>query len=322
MRHFLFLALLSTSTVACIAEEPMNGEGDPAGPDAGMPDQMPEEDEGVPLSFAGLPPQTYWDSVPVHGQGPANGSVIVEGSDGTVAIELGGDGSFCLDVPLVKGQLNTLSLMAIDQDGERSDAQVADVLQEGQPPSPGQATPAANIALGGLPIAATTVSVEEGSFAALTDGNLATGALISDALWSYDWMTVQLPISDGVEKLRIYSDVNCPMEEYLVHTAAAVTTDMPAPGTENLSTAPWTFRGHHGSAAGNVNSSNCSTASFACQEYSFESSVVGVVGIRFQSDDCQSFFGVGKHRVHEIQAWTPTGIAPPAIVAPSCQGGL
>ena len=124
-----------------MAQEPDNGGGGEIGPDAGMPDAIPEEDLGVQLQVEGVPPQTYWGTVPVFGRGPANGTVIVEGNAGSISIELSSDGSFCLDVPLEKGAINLLEMVAIDEFGERSDSQSFDVSQSGEPPAAGDPRP-------------------------------------------------------------------------------------------------------------------------------------------------------------------------------------
>lgn len=318
MRKVLLLLLLSQA--ACIAEEP-DSSTEVLGPDAG---QVVEEEEEQPvlLDVHGIPTQTYWDSVPVVGQGPESGSVIIEGSQGPIAVDLGSDGSFCVDMPLEKGRSNSLGLVAIDMEGERSEAVVLEILQDGEPPPPNQALPAKNIALGGLPAAQSTVTVETGSASDMTDGKLGTSAFLSDATFSYDWIIIRNPIADGVEKIRIISDLECPMDEYLLHTAPGATAATPAPGAAESDVGGWTYRGHFGSEDTPSLAVNCSTKDFACQEYNFPSTVVGALGIRFVSDDCHNFFGLGKHRILEIEAWTPPGTTPPSNTAPSCQSGL
>ncbi len=318
MRVFLFALLLTSG--ACIAEEPNNGNGGGGGADAG-PIEVDAGDEGVPLTVEGLPPQTYWDTVPLFGHGPANGTVIVEGPTDTVSAELGVDGSFCIDVPLDKGAVNGLAIVAIDADGERSDAQNFEITQAGEPPEPGDPVPARNIALGGLPIPGS-VDEEEGTYPAMTDGNRATGVMVQNDIFSSDWLTIRIPTPDGVESIRIYGDQECLIGDYLVHTAPSVQTDMPVPGNENVDAPPWTFRGRFGSDDGeqDFNVTDCSEGNTPCQEFNFDSAITGAIGLRFVGNGCGNF-APQEHTINEIEAWTPEGVAPPVVTAPSCSGG-
>lgn len=320
MRALLFSLLLATG--ACIAEEPINDNGAVDGPDAGAVEADGGEDEGVLLSVEGLPPDTYWDTVPVFGHGPAYGTVIVEGPTEPVSAELGVDGSFCIDIPLVKGELNSLEITAIDEDGERSEPQRFEVSQFGSPPSPGEAVPSRNVALGGLPTADSTVSEEEGVFAAMTDGNRATGVMIQNHWLNSDWMILRVPTPDGVETIRVYGDDDCEIGDYLVYTAPTVQLDMPIPPDYDEEAVPWVLRGRHGAfnPADNYNVTDCSENTQPCQEFNFDSAVTGAIGIRFSNGGCGNF-NPAEHTINEIEAWTPEGVAPPVISAPTCQNG-
>jgi hypothetical protein len=320
MRHLLFsLLLLST---ACIAEEPGVSGGEAVGPDAGVADASPDDEEqGVPLQVEGVPPQTYWDTVPVYGRGPANGTVRVDANVDTLSVELGPDGYFCLDIPLEKGAVNVLDLVAIDELGERSDAQSFDVAQAGEPPEPGEPVAARNMALGGLP-ADDTLQEQVGFFSAMTDGNLSTSVVLQNAVFYSDWLILRIPAPEGIEKIRVYSNPECLAGDYLVHTAPAVLQDMAMPGALPVDEGPWTFRGQYEAEGERVNVTNCSDGSLDCQEYNFDSTVTGAIGINFTGDSCSNAFSLGEHQIHEIQAWSPEGVAPPTITAPSCQGGF
>ena len=318
MRHLLFSLLLLSS--ACIAEEPGGGE---LLPDAGVADAAAEEEDmGVPLQVEGLPQQTYWDTVPIYGRGPANGTVLVEGNVDTVAVDLSSDGSFCLDIALEKGALNLVELVAIDELGERSDPQSFEVSQSGQPPAPGEPVAAKNIVLGGLPTTASTVEAQVGEFPAMTDGNLDSSVRLQNAVTTADWFILRIPAPDGVEKIRVYSNPDCLMGDYLVHTAPSVTSDMTPPGLLDEDEGPWTFRGHYGAQGADVNVTACSENSLSCQEFNFDAAVTGAIGISFAGGNCTNFWLLGEHQVHEIEAWSPEGVAPPSITAPSCQGGF
>jgi hypothetical protein len=318
MRALLFTLVLASG--GCIAEEPGTGGG--GGPDGGPIEADAGEDEGVRLSVEGLPPQTYWVTVPLFGHGPANGTVIVVGPTDTVSTELGVDGSFCIDIPLDKGAVNGLEVVAIDASGKRSDPQNFEITQAGEPPDPGEPVPARNIALGGLPIPGS-LDEEEGTYPTMTDGNRNTGVILQNDVFSSDWITVRMPTPDGVESIRIYGDEDCLMGDYLVHTSPSVQTDMAPPGAESVDVAPWTFRGRFGSTSGvnDVNVTDCSIGSTPCQEFNFDADVTGAIGIRFVNDTCSNFAGLGEHQVNEIEAWTPEGVAPPVVTAPSCSGG-
>ncbi len=316
MRSLLFVLLL---TSACIAEEPDNGGGE--GPDAGPTPADAAEDVGVLLSVEGLPPQTYWDTVPLFGHGPANGTVIVEGPTDTVSVELGVNGSFCLDIPLDKGTVNDLEVVAINAVGKRSEAQSFEITQSGEPPNPGDPVPARNIALGGLPIPGSIVE-EQGSYPAMTDGDHSTGVMLQNDIFSSDWIVIRIPTPDGVESIRIYGDEECLIGDYLVHTAPSVQTDMPEPGGENVDATPWIFRGRFGSTDGehDFNVTDCSEGNTPCQEFNFTSEVTGAIGIHFAGNGC-GLVNPQEHTINEIEAWTPQGVAPPVVTAPSCSGG-
>lgn len=319
MRHSLCsLLLLST---ACIAAEPEVSGGD-IGPDAGAADAPVEVEVGVPLQVEGLPPQSYWQTVPVHGRGPANGTVLVEGNIDTIAVELNPDGTFCLDVPLEKGAVNLLDIIAIDELGERSESQSFEVSQSGEPPEPGEPVAARNILLGGLPVANSTVEEQEGVFTAMTDGNLHSSVVLQNAIFYSDWFILRIPAPNGVEKIRIFSSPDCLMGDYLVHTAPNVLPEMVQPGLVDADEGPWTFRGHYFAESASVNVTDCTDNSLSCQELNFDSTVTGAIGISFSGDSCSNILGLGEHEVHEIEAWSPEGVAPPTIAAPSCQSGL
>ncbi len=324
MRHSFAIVLLSVIPTfvgwGCDASPP-GGNGE-LGPDASVEIDADLE-EGVTLQIEGIPPKSYWDSVPVFGKGPKNGTVIVEGSAGTVSVDLASDGSFCVDVPLQKGNVNTLVIRAINQRGERSESQTFSLSQEGEPPEPGEPVPATNVALGGLPTVWSTVDEEEGTFSAMTDGSISTSVVLQNAVTVEDYLVLRLPVADGVEKLRITSDLACHLSDYLIFTAKTITPEQQvAFGALEMDEGPWTFRGHSGqTGVEDVNVTDCSTGTYSCQEYNFDSSVMGFVGFRFLNDVCSNTFGLGERRMRQVEAWTPVGVAPPTVSAPTCQGG-
>lgn len=319
MRSILFAVLVSTSAIAgCDASEP--GVDGP-GPDAAMVDAQ-VVDEGVPLHVDGIPPTSYWNTVPVFGRGPANGTIIIESTAGTVSVDAASDGSFCLDVDLLKGMKNTLIISAINQIGERSESQTFSLSQEGEPPEPGDPVPAKNIALGGLPTDWTSVDEEEGVFAAMTDDNISSSVVLQNGFGD-DFLVLQLPIADSVERIRVTSDKACHLSDYLLHTAKTITVEQQISfGLMETDIAPWTFQGHSGQdGSPDVNVTDCSTQTYSCQEYNFDPTVIKFIGMRFLNHICSSTLGYGERRVRQIEAWTPEGVAPPTISAPTCQGG-
>ncbi|MBL4633489.1 MAG: hypothetical protein JKY56_06445 [Kofleriaceae bacterium] len=320
MRSILFGLLVSTTLcVGCDAEEP--GVGDKTNPDAAVPLDA-SVDMGVPLTIEGLPPTSHWDSVPVFGRGPSNGTIIVDSTAGIQSVDTASDGSFCLDVDLLKGVNNTMSIQAIDQAGEKSDTQNFSVMQQGEPPEPGDPTPAKNIALGGLPTAWSTVYEKVGTFAAITDDSISSSVLMKNDVNDDDYLVLRLPTPDSVERIRITSDTTCHLSDYLIHTAKVITVEQQVPfGAMEMNEGPWTFRGHSGQdMEADVNVTDCSTATYSCQEYTFEPTVVNFIGLRFLDSVCSSFL-LGERRLRQIEAWTPIGVAPPTISAPTCQGG-
>lgn len=325
MRHLL-CALLLLST-ACTAEEPDSGGGRVLAPDAGMPEAPPDEELGVHFQVDGLPPQTYWDTVPVFGQGPANGTVIIEGNVETISVELSSDGSFCTDVRLESGALNALEMVAIDEFGERSDTQSFDVSQSGEPPEAGEPVAARNVLLGGLPTPDSTIIESVGSFSAMTDNNMNTSVTLRNDTWDKDWFVLRVPAADGVESIKVTSSRECGntnwgtgIGDYGIYTAPAVVPNMGRPGEGADS--PWTQRGHYEADGTSVNVTDCSTTEYSCQEFQFDAAVSGAIGIDFLGNSCSNFWEVGIHKVHQIEAWSPEGVAPPSIKAPSCAGGF
>lgn len=321
MRSVLFVLLVSAAIgTACDAEEP---GVDNKKPDAGEIAPDAAVDEGVVLIVEGLPPTSFWNTVPVFGRGPANGTVIIEGTSGNESVDTASDGSFCIDVDLVKGVENTMVITAISQSGERSDSQNFSVMQEGEPPDPGDPVPAKNIALGGLPTAWSKVYATDGTFAAITDDSLSSSVLMKNDLNEDDYLVLRLPTPDAVERIRITSDTTCHLSDYLLHTAKTISVEQQvAFGGMEMNEGPWTFRGRSGQEGmPDVNVTDCSTATYSCQEYTFEPTVMGFIGLRFWDSVCSNSFFVGTRRMRQIEAWTPIGVAPPTISAPTCQGG-
>ena len=314
MRHLLFILLLSTA--ACDATDP-DSPPQTMGVDAGVED--PRE-EGVPLTLFGVESQTYWETIPLRGTGPQNGMLIVDTPQGQKSVNLGADGSFCLELALAPG-LNSFNLIARNEFGEESRTVSADILREGEPPKPGEPLPAKNIALGGQ-VFDTTFQEQEGTFSSMTDGNLDSSVLAQNAVFLSDWLIMEIPNPDGVEKIRVYHNKQCLIGEYYIQTAPSVLTDMLQPGIEAVDEEPWTYRGHTGAQS----VTDCSNSTLSCQEFSFDSVVVGAIGLRVKEDsDCTNAvggFGLGEHRIHQIEAWTPEGVTPPDYSAPTCASGF
>src|SRR5688572_1832851 len=90
--------------MACTAEPPEVSGGGPGYIDAagGMEGQDAGPPPEIPLLLAPLPDSTYWESVPIHGSGPPNGTVLVDTqSSGSLTVPISSSGNFCVDVPLV-----------------------------------------------------------------------------------------------------------------------------------------------------------------------------------------------------------------------------
>lgn len=327
MRQLLPIILLSMA--ACGAQEPgVSGNTNPDGPDAGHDVQEP--DGPVELSIGVPKAQTPYSTTPLLGKGPKNGSILIEGPKGSVPAEVASDGTFCANVPLRPGE-NTLTVQAINEIGKRSETKTLTILQSGEPPKPGEAQPSDNAGVGAL-VVAGSMEEEEGMVASLADGKLNTSVLYQNAVWDDDWFTLRLAAKASVEKIRIYSNKECNLRGYYVHTATSAVPDMAEPGLEAKDSGPWTFRGQYAvdglfNEVVTVNVTDCSTADLSCQEIGFFKSdgstyapeAIGAIGIQIYKDGCLSpYSGLGQHQIHEIEAWTPEGIAPPAPPVPSC----
>jgi hypothetical protein len=131
---------------------------------------------------------------------------------------------------------------------------------------------------------------------------------------------LRVPAPDGVESIKVISNQECLMGDYGVYTAPVVEANMMQPGPGEGS--PWTLRGKYAADGTEVNVTDCSESGFSCQEFQFTAAVTGAIGINFTGSECTNGWGLDEHTVQEIQAWSPEGVAPPTIAAPSCSGGF
>jgi hypothetical protein len=173
----LFVVLAALAAAACGNANPEDLPPVDGEPDAGQVDPGP-----VALTITPSSVITPWDSVPITGAGPANGTLVYESAaGGQDTIRLGSTGEFCLDISLVDGD-NTIKFEAISEAGEYSDAEFLTIRKEGEPPEiepvdPGNIiladrTPGTVYYMQDVPYnSETEIELDSGTFSGLVDGN-------------------------------------------------------------------------------------------------------------------------------------------------------
>jgi hypothetical protein len=313
---FVFLPLAAWS--ACTAAPQDNtGVGDEPPPvtmpgrDAGMaaaPRDMTQVNTGMVDPPRVVPPQgsTYWMALPIHGEGPAGGIVLIDAPTGSqVPANVSSNGQFCADVQLQPDALNEITLRAVDEFGNVSSDVKIHVQQSGRPPAQMQAQPATNAAIGGIPYGSLIAIWFDGDntqVSSLNDGDVKTvyagrGAVSS----SPDYVQIQLVGRSKLSRLKITMPSTCLSAKYTV-----LLTNRDAPPTPSATDSAW-------SKLPSV------TASTGADELTFSPRDTTGVALMFDDWGCGSVWP--KHAIAEIEAWTAADMAPPPLVAPTCNGG-
>jgi len=220
---------------------------------------------------------------------------------GAMSRAISSDGNFCVDAPLVASSNNQFVVRGVDRNGVMGDPVTVEVKQDGSPPEPEMAPAAQNMAQGG--VAQGSVWEKEGVFASMIDGDPSSSLYMSNAWTGDDWVWVMLRERSNVEMVRVMSSIDCLAGAYTV-----LTSDDDAPGDPARENTKWKVFGDQ--LYGNGDDVYMKDAPVSMRH----------VAIMFWSSDC-SFLGHGYHKISEIEAWTPAGIAPPVQRAPSCSGG-
>lgn len=279
------IALLLLLVAACGADETADAD------DTMTPPEPPAEDPGEPevvpptLELDAVPETTSWMSVTVTGVGPAQGSIVVQApATGELAFDIGLDGHFCAEVDLEAGTSNSISFQAFDTAAVASEPVAVEVVQEGTPED-------GNVAEGGV-VDDMTVAIDDGEAAFLTDGNPTTTVRLSNSLLHDDWLSLRLAERAHIEHIRVLSEIDCPMKEYLV-----MISDLEDPGPAVEGDTDWRVVEH-------------------VRDGGFERTIdvyptdARFVGIQFLSKDCAGVLETGKHEIREIQALTAAADAP------------
>jgi hypothetical protein len=278
--------------------------------DAGMED----DEEFVQLHVNDPGVTTYWGSVPLTGQGPSNGTLLVEANDGNVqSVPLGGDGSFCVDVSLTKGSVNTITIEAISAMGKYSAPHTVQVRQEGEPPEQGgEGTP--QISYKNIARNATnflgTVSTIDGSFYYLGDGSTSAFVTIKNngnLLSGADNLYFKLSDTARVKELRFLSTTDCVLQKFTVY----LSDNNSDPGSVGGSAWTQVADVTNGSSDYKVTPSSTGDARW--------------LGIDFNSRDCGPAIGAAHHKLIEIEAWAEVIVdddGEGGTGAPSCASGF
>jgi hypothetical protein len=295
------LACPLASLGACSAE----GTDDyvPDGPGPEDPSD-PTDPDAPTLSVTMAPEETRFYTAPIEGMGPSRGTLLVQSQGGNVlAIDIGPDGRFCVDVLLERGTLNHIMLQALDStSGAYTNTVLVEVLQQGDPPEAPQDESSKNVALSGS-VERMSVVLTEGVLSYLNDGDPNTFVDLKNNWDGADWLILRLGERAPVELLRIEGVEGCHLQKFAVMLSDADQPGDPRVGHPDWWTCP-----------------DCDVdGAPPTIEFRFDAVVARFVGIHFKSRSCGGW--VGHHKVREIQAWTPPAPAPPAEQAPSCAGG-
>lgn len=293
--------LMALSAAACTVQAPDEQGVDPTGPDAsvgGDPDDTTTPPE-VRLHVDQPVSSTNYFTVPVSGQGPRGGSLLVNTPErGAYSTSIGADGCFCIDVPLTPNTPNTLTFKAMDEAANYSDEVSVSVNQAGSPP--GQPAPGlpTNLSRGGT-VYKTSMSLNGGSPSALTDGNPNTEVDYEDSWFDDNYLAVSFSQRGNVDFLRIRTAANCVATEYNLLISDAV-----SPGKAVKGAADWKFVYHQ-------------TAGDGDDAYQmFTPTPARHVAIEFLSGDC--YGPLSDHVIREIDVHTPPPPPPNAPAVPSC----
>ena len=293
----------------------------PPGPGGGDDDDMqvdaapqpqtdaPPDDVVEPLVLGPLPDSTYWDIVPLHGTGPKNGTILLETDvAGAMTRPTASDGSFCVDIPLRKNATNMIQIRAVDAAGNLSEELTRSVRQQGSPPPPPMGDPARNVSVGGTMAKSVDVDGGDGELYKVIDGNRGSWVGLTNAWTDNDWIQVQLSERSVWDQIHIMSPDDCRMQNYIVWLSDLATPGHPDGGNDD-----WVFGIEITDGTGDE-----------ALVPAMSTFPIRHVGIQFLSKDCGGGIGDGfrgRHKVTEVEVWTPEGTPPPSQQAPSCSGG-
>lgn len=288
-RHVLTAFLLST-LAACSAEE-VGMDGDVA-PDAGTS----EVETAVELEVDAPDASTHWDSIPVTGHGPANGTLIYTTAGGGQHVEaLGATGDFCVDVLLSKDQNNTIKFEAVNSAGVYSEPILVDVRQAGEPPETETDTDTntgyTNIAYGAT-IEDMSVGIDDdGDVAALVDGDTSAHITVRNSVLHTDWMVVELNERLPIEQIKIQTTEDCPMDHFKI--LLSDDADSADPVFNGISYPPSWVTVAEVSVGVPIHVVQPNLGQPRARR----------MAIEFLSGDCSSIIENGRHRIKEIEVW-------------------
>lgn len=288
---FPFLALVAVTAIgACTA----SGVGEDVGPDA------MEADASTPELIVNPPDvSTYWNSIPITGHGPANATLIyTTPGGGQFTADLNGSGDFCVDVILQKNSVNTIKFEAVNSGAVYTPASFVDVRQQGDPPgvdpNPVPNVGYSNIAAG-AEIRDLSVSIEEGSVAALVDGDSNGVVSIRNELNGPDWMVIELNERIPIEQIHIETSSDCPLESLNI-----LLNDNAQSGDPIID--DW-GPNSYGDGWIMIASVTGNTAPEQTLEPVIGDPLAQRLAIEFLSADCGPLVGSGRHKITEIEVW-------------------
>ena len=315
--NVLAVTLLFTlfTLVACSAEGV--GTDQPVAADAGGGDDVTDD---IRLEVDPPDASTDWTSVPMTGHGPAGGTLLyTTPGGGQFTAQLGATGGFCVDVVLMKESNNTIKFEAVNINGDFSEPVLVDVRQTGEAPgadpSPDPEPGYTNI-VSGATIDTMKVNVEEGSVAALVDGDSSAHVSIRNASTVRDWMVIELNDRLPIQQFHLKTTADCPMESYRILLNDDKNSEDPI---------VWSW------LAGETVYGNGWTVVGVVSDGTSDQTVTPNIGepraermaIEFLSRDCgPPVVGAGRHNITEIEVWARGDAVPddgePSNGAPSC----
>jgi hypothetical protein len=136
----------------------------------------------------------------------------------------------------------------------------------------------------------------------MIDGDPTTAFSGRDALLASGYAWVQLAARSRIERIRVRSPAECVLRKYSV-----LVSDQPTPATPSAMNPDWTVLRQVASGQGD-------------ESMAIDPRDAYHVAVMFDERDCGVVWGL--HSVSEIEAWTEANVPPPALVAPSCSGGI
>ena len=279
-------------------------------------DDMAEESGPLdPPTLGPVPGITPWDTVNITGKGPASGRIIIESNlQGSFLGVASLDGSFCIDVKLVEGSDNVLSIRAQDADGSRiSEAIQKTIRREGAPPSPEQTPPTQamkNVAMGGGSAYSPGSTIYGGGTTDnVIDGDRSTSLGITASQGTEEWFRVSLVQRSSVNKITFVVPAKCANQPGVL-----VQTDVANAGDPTSTNTNWTEVQTVAVGGYTCDASNC------VLEAGMPAHTVREVAFRFTSAGCATFggsFGT-EHFASEIEVMSVPGAPTPTSPKPVC----